>query len=99
MVLLSAACLAPTAFADCPLNAPTTSTACMDLVGAGSNIMANVYVGPYSPLINGGTTPTPIICDDFFDDSYFNETWTADVSSGSGPYSTTRMAANSGLAL
>src|SRR4051812_4047625 len=91
--LLSGAflCFAPAAFADCPANAPSPSTACMNLVSAGSKVMANVYVGPYSAIINGAPTPTPVICDDFSDDSYINETWTADVSNGSGPYGSTWM--------
>jgi len=48
----------------------------MTLTGVGNNgALGNVYVGPYQGTI--GTVSTPIICDDFYDDSYFNEAWTA----------------------
>jgi hypothetical protein len=51
----------------------------MTLTGAGNNgVLGNVYVGPYQGTING--VSTPIICDDFFDDSYLNEAWTARTS-------------------
>jgi len=51
----------------------------MTLTGVGSNgALGNVYVGPYQGTING--VSTPIICDDFYDDSYFNEAWMATVS-------------------
>ena len=51
----------------------------MTLTGPGNNgALGNVYVGPYQGTING--VSTPIICDDFFDDSYLNEAWTATVS-------------------
>lgn len=62
--------VAPAALAD---------TANMDLTGAGSNIVGNVYVGPYTATINGATTP--VICDDYSHDSYLNQPWTAYVSS------------------
>jgi hypothetical protein len=51
----------------------------MTLTGPGTNgIIGNVYVGPYQGTING--VSTPIICDDFYDDTYLNESWTASVS-------------------
>lgn len=60
---------APTALAD---------TASMLLTGVGPNgAMAGVYVGPYVATING--VSTPVICDDFADESYLNESWTANV--------------------
>lgn len=71
----------PGAFADCQTSPPTSSTACMDLTSAGSNIMGGVYVGPYTATIDG--TSTAVICDDFYDDSYLGELWTADVVTGS----------------
>lgn len=51
----------------------------MTLTGPGNNgSISNIYVGPYEGTING--VSTPIICDDFFDETYFNEAWTASVS-------------------
>lgn len=53
--------------------------ASMTLTGAGNNgAIADVYVGPYQGTIDG--VSTPIICDDFYDDTYLNESWTATVS-------------------
>jgi len=70
--LLSAAvllCVAPSAFAD---------TASMDLTGVGPNgSYAGIYIGPYAATING--VSTPVICDDFGDESYVPESWTAYV--------------------
>jgi hypothetical protein len=64
--------LAPASFAD---------TASMSLTGAGSNGMAGVLIGPYTANING--VSTPVICDDYGDESYIPETWTADVTTAS----------------
>ena len=90
MVLAGLMCVAPAAFADCPTAAPSTTTACMSLVGVGYGIpFSGVYVGPYTASINGGT-PTQAICDDFLDESYIPEYWTADIFPGSGPLTTTR---------
>jgi PEP-CTERM motif len=53
-------------------------SASMVLTGVGPNgAMAGVYVGPYVATIDG--VSTPIICDDFADESYLNESWTANV--------------------
>ncbi len=61
--------LAPTALAD---------TATMLLTGAGDNgALGGVYIGPYTVTING--VSTSVICDDFDDESYIGETWTANV--------------------
>jgi hypothetical protein len=38
--------------------------------------MAGVYTSTYNGTINGGS-PTSIICDDFVDDTFFNESWMA----------------------
>lgn len=66
-------CLAPLAFAD---------TVSITLTGPGSNgWLGNnpvVYVGPYVGTVNG-VASTQIICDDFANETYFNETWTANV--------------------
>lgn len=64
--------LAPSSFAD---------TASMSLTGAGTSSMAGVMIGPYTANING--VSTQVICDDYADESYVPETWTADVSSAS----------------
>lgn len=71
LVLAGAVLLcAPSALAD---------TASMYLTGVGPNgAMAGVYVGPYMATING--VSTPIVCDDFVDESYVYESWTANVS-------------------
>ncbi len=62
--------------------AAIAGTASMTLTGAGSNVLAGVYVGPYTATING--TSTPVICDDFSDESYLPESWTANVSTFPG---------------
>ncbi len=38
------------------------------------------YTYPYNFSINGSSVLTPLICDDFVDDVYIGETWTATVS-------------------
>jgi hypothetical protein len=60
---------APAALAD---------TASMYLTGVGPNgSMGGVYIGPYVAQVNG--VSTPVVCDDFADESYLNESWTANV--------------------
>ena len=49
----------------------------MTLTGAGNNPAFNVYVGPYTATING--ISTPVICDDFSDESFLGESWNASV--------------------
>jgi hypothetical protein len=74
-----------------------TQTALFNLTGVGSgNVLGGVYTSPYAGDINNGST-IPVICDDFADESYVPETWTADVTSlstvlteGSGTDSTLR---------
>ena len=39
-----------------------------------------IYMSPYYATV-GGATNTPVICDDFGDDSYFGSTWNASVTS------------------
>lgn len=63
-------CLAPCALAD--------STANMVLTGAGSTVLGNVYIGPYTATING--VSTLVICDDFSHASFLNESWVANIS-------------------
>jgi PEP-CTERM motif len=58
--------------------APSAKADGMTLTGTGPNGAAfGVYVGPYTATING--TPTPVICDDFADESFLNESWNASV--------------------
>ena len=57
-------CFAPCAFANSSLT----------MTGAGNNIMGNVYVGPYYATVNG-VLNTPVICDDFADDSVIGHSW------------------------
>jgi hypothetical protein len=77
--------LAPGLFAD---------TASMQLTSAGSYVMGGVYVGPYTASING--VSTPVICDDFYDDSFVPEWWTANVYTPPD-YSSTRNATNTNI--
>lgn len=73
VLLLASLCFAGSALA---------TTANMDLISPGStvtgtNVLNGVYVGAYTANING--VPTPVICDDFSDDSFVPETWAANV--------------------
>lgn len=69
VVAVAVLLFAPIALAD---------TASMYLTGPGTNgTMAGVYVGPYVAQING--VATPVICDDYVDESFINESWTANV--------------------
>lgn len=80
-------CIAQGAFAQCPANSPTAppsqTTAAMNLCSPGTNPVDNIYVGPYYAMING--VQTPVICDDFADESFVPETWTANVTTFSNP--------------
>lgn len=49
-------------------------------VGSGDPSLDNIYTSPYTGTINGGPT-IPVICDDFADDSFVPEQWTAYVTS------------------
>jgi hypothetical protein len=37
------------------------------------------YVGPYQAIIGGSGPSVPVICDDFVDDTWIGESWTANV--------------------
>jgi hypothetical protein len=63
------AALALLCFAPCAL-----ATSSLTMTGAGNNVMAGVYVGPYYVTVNG-VANTPVICDDFADDSYIGHSW------------------------
>jgi len=84
-IAMGMCCYAPNLLAD---------TASMQMTSAGPYTMANVYVGPYTANING--VSTPVICDDFFDDSWIPQWWTANVYTPPN-YSTTRDQQESGL--
>lgn len=53
-------------------------TASMTLTSPGINIMDGVYVDPYYATVDG-VPNTLVICDDYADDTYQNESWTANV--------------------
>jgi hypothetical protein len=59
--------------------ASADGTSSMVLTSAGSNVLDGVYVGPYVATV-GGVANTPVICDDYEDESYVPESWTAYVS-------------------
>jgi hypothetical protein len=61
---LALLCFAPCAFANSSLT----------MTGAGNNVMEGVYVGPYYATVNGAAN-TPVICDDFADESYIGHSW------------------------
>jgi hypothetical protein len=56
---------------------PLTATFNLNSAGSGANL-AGVYTSPYTGTINGGPT-IAVICDDFADESYVPENWTAYV--------------------
>jgi hypothetical protein len=60
---------------------PPTVTFNLTGVGSGANL-AGVYTSPYTGNIGGGSSMN-MICDDFADDSYVPETWTAYQTSAS----------------
>ena len=57
--------------------APPTADFYLNSAGSGANL-AGVYTSPYTGSINGGPT-IPVICDDFADESFVPEEWTAYV--------------------
>ncbi len=50
----------------------------MKLTNPGDNVLAGIYVGPYYATIDG-VPNVPIICDDFSDETYVDESWNANV--------------------
>jgi hypothetical protein len=51
----------------------------MTLTGVGDGAtFGDVYVDPYTATV-GGVTNTPVICDDWSNNTYYNESWTASV--------------------
>jgi len=58
----------------------------------GGNTLYNIYLSPYAATIDGATQSVPVICDDFTDDTYIDEKWSATVYDGGADLSGTRMA-------
>jgi hypothetical protein len=69
--VLIGCCFVPNMFA-------TDVTMELTSVGSGANL-GGVYTGPYIATINNGVTTisTPVVCDDYADESYLDEPWTA----------------------
>ncbi len=61
-------------------SASATVTFTLTNVGSGANL-AGVYTSPYTGSISGVGTGLSVICDDFANDSYVPEEWTANVTS------------------
>jgi hypothetical protein len=72
--LAAAICLASAAFSQTSvtLTGPTSGP-----------VYDGIYMSPYYATV-GGVANTPVICDDFADDSYFGTTWNATVTPFSG---------------
>jgi hypothetical protein len=73
--LVVAAAVAPLLFLTSPLVAQQPVTFSLNSLGSGSTL-AGIYTSPYTGEINGGSTIN-VICDDFIDNSYVPEQWTA----------------------
>lgn len=50
------------------------------LTSAGNNVADGIYVSPYYATVNGATN-TPIVCDDFKDNSFLNTSWSGSITS------------------
>ena len=50
----------------------------VSLTSAGSNVYDGVYVSPYYATVNG-VANTPIVCDDFGDQSFLPSSWNASI--------------------
>jgi hypothetical protein len=74
---IAALSLAPWAFAQIPVS----------LTSAGGNVYDGVYVSPYYATVNG-VPNTPVVCDDFADESQLPSSWSASVVSFSSINST-----------
>jgi hypothetical protein len=60
--------------------APWALAQSVTLTSAGNNVADGVYVSPYYATVNG-VPNTPIVCDDFADESYLNASWSASSTS------------------
>ena len=68
----------------------------LTLTSAGSTVVGDVLVDPYIATING-VAGQKVICDDFADDTYLQETWTANVSDLAQLSNTSNLRFNVGL--
>jgi hypothetical protein len=65
-----------------PLFAQTTTLTMLgDPNGVEGPVMGGVYTSPYYATVGSNPSPVAVICDDFIDETYFSESWTAYVSS------------------
>jgi len=69
----------------------------MQLTGVNGASAAGVYTDPYYGTING--VASTIICDDYADDTYFNETWKANATNlaSAGTSTTLKWSGTNGL--
>jgi len=79
-------------------SASLAQTTQVTVTGTGDNVLVGeVYVDPYTATV-GGRTNTSIICDDWSDNTYVGESWTANVNTvssvDSGKNSTTPLFGN-----
>lgn len=84
IVVVCGLVLATTAAATTPVDlTPGTGQALIDLTGTNNGYNeAGVYTSPYFGTItssNGSSISTAMICDDYYNDSYLNEEWVANV--------------------
>jgi hypothetical protein len=70
-LLGSAVCIAIGAFGQ--------TTTSFTLTNVSGPSLGGVYTSPYIAAIGNPAVTTTVICDDFLDDTYFNESWTAFV--------------------
>lgn len=62
-------------------HAGSIPTASMQLTGVGDSVtLGSVYVDPYTATV-GGMTNQYVVCDDWSNESFYNESWTAQVMS------------------
>lgn len=71
-VVIAAMCLAPWAVAQTPVT----------LTGVQGSSYDGIYVSPYYASVNG--VATPVVCDDFGDESTIGKSWSATITSFSG---------------
>jgi hypothetical protein len=64
----------------CLVSSAFANSGSLTLTGAGNNPMNGVYAGPYYATVSGALN-TPVICDDFADDSVIGHTWNFNTNS------------------
>jgi hypothetical protein len=75
--LVSRAWLGPALVVTAAIGFAQPPTTTLDLTGVQGGSLAGVYTSPYYAEIGGSTVSTPVICDDFADDSFLGESWNA----------------------